>query len=63
MARERVQVSITLPAELLERIDRLSQEWFSDRSNTIKRIYLEWEKLNPPSLTPVESPEMEQVQC
>lgn len=60
MARERIQVSITLPAELLERIDRLSQEWFSDRSNTIKRIYLEWEKLNPPI---VESPEMESLQC
>lgn len=36
------KVGIALPEEILDEIDRLAEDNFSNRSHTIVRIWLEW---------------------
>ncbi len=46
-------ISITLPEPVKISVDRIAKEWFSSRSATLTRIYLEWVELRTWELPPL----------
>ena len=46
------KISVSMPAEILSEIDRVTAHWFTNRSQAIVRIFQEWKhhQLNTESL-------------
>ena len=52
------QTGVSIPISVLDDLDRLGEEWMTDRSSVITRIILDWKRLKtqqgtlPQSLKP-----------
>lgn len=46
----KIQTGISLPEEIMGELDRVAAQWFSNRSDTIVRIFLEWKQLRQAQL-------------
>ena len=42
---------ISIPDEIKEELDQLTESWYTDRSKAIIRIYQEWKELRRPHLS------------
>lgn len=41
----RAYTGISVPAEVLNEIDKVADDWFTGRSKAIVRIFIEWKEL------------------
>lgn len=48
----KVRTTVSLDEEIINGIDEQAGEWYSDRSNTIKRVFLEWKQLRTEQKNP-----------
>lgn len=52
----KVRTTISFDEEIVSQIDTQAQEWYSDRSSTLQRIFLEWKEARSATPQPAEQP-------
>lgn len=53
----KIRSTVSFDENIVSEIDLIAEKWYSDRSNTIKRIFLEWKELRAATATtPTEQP-------
>lgn len=42
---EKRKFGVSMPEEVVQRLDQVAKDWYLDRSAAITRVFLEWEEI------------------